>query len=409
LARTTAAEADWLARVLLGEVRQGALEALMEDAIARAASLPADAIRRAAMLGGDLAAVARAALLDGANALERFRLELFRPLQPMLAQPADSLDEALERLGPMDLEWKLDGARIQVHRRDDEVRVYSRLLNDVTAAVPEIVEAVRALPARALVLDGEAIALRPDGTPHPFPVTMRRFGRRLDVDALRAELPLRPFLFDVLHVDGDDLLDRPLSVRASTLAALAPVHVVPRAPVTSVDQAEAFFDQALEHGHEGVMAKAPGAAYAAGSRGLGWIKVKPAHTLDLVVLAVERGNGRRSQWLSNLHLGARRADGGWEMVGKTFKGMTDAMLEWQTRRFRELEVADDGWVVHVRPEQVVEIAFNDVQESPRYASGVALRFARVKRYRDDKRAADADTIDTVRAILRGDVKKARHR
>jgi len=409
LARATAAEADWLGRVLLGEVRQGALEGLMEDAIARAASLPADDVRRAAMLGGDLAAVARAALVEGRDGLARFRLELFRPLRPMLAQPADSLDEALERLGPMDLEWKLDGARVQMHRAGDDVRVYSRQLNDVTVAVPEIVDAVRALPAQTLVLDGEAIALRPDGTPQPFPVTMRRFGRRLDVDTLRRELPLAPYLFDVLHVDGEDVLDRPLSVRASLLAQLAPSLVVPRAPVTTVAEAEAFFDRALEHGHEGVMAKAPGAGYAAGSRGLGWIKVKPAHTLDLVVLAIERGSGRRAAWLSNLHLGARRDDGGWEMVGKTFKGMTDAMLEWQTRRFRELAVHDDGYVVQVRPEQVVEIAFNDVQDSPHYASGVALRFARVKRYRDDKPAAEADTIDTIRAILRGQVKKTRAR
>jgi DNA ligase-1 len=327
----------------------------------------------------------------------------------MLASPADSLDEVLARLGAAELEYKLDGARVQVHKRDDEVRVYSRLLNDVTVAVPELVESARSLPARELILDGEVIALKPDGTPHAFQTTMRRFGRRLEVDALRRELPLTPFYFDVLRRDGFDLLDAPLAERARVLADLAPASIVPSRAAASALEAEAFFDEALARGHEGIMAKAPGSAYAAGSRGVGWYKVKPAHTLDLVVLAVEHGSGRRSAWLSNLHLGARGGTGGFAMIGKTFKGMTDAMLEWQTKRFGELAVATDGHVVHVRPEQVVEIAFNDVQESTQYASGVALRFARVKRYRDDKTPDQADTLETVYAILRGQVGKKRAR
>ena len=406
-AKATQEEADWLARVMLGEVRQGALAGLMEDALARAADLPAADVRRAAMLSGDLGAVAHAALTEGRAALARFHLELFRPVMPMLASPAESLDEALERLGSADLEYKLDGARVQVHRRDDDVRVYSRLLNDVTVAVPELVESVRALPARELILDGEVIALKRDGTPHPFQTTMRRFGRRLEVEALRDELPLTPFFFDILRRDGVDLIDAPLSERAAVLGDAAPSSIVPRRTVASVAEAEAFYDEALERGHEGVMAKAPGAPYAAGSRGVGWYKVKPAHALDLVVLAVEHGSGRRRGWLSNLHLGARDGTGGFAMIGKTFKGMTDAMLAWQTKRFQELAVATDGYVVHLRPEQVVEIAFSDVQESTQYASGVALRFARVKRYRDDKTADEADTLETIYAILRGQVEKRR--
>jgi ATP-dependent DNA ligase I len=405
--RSTAEEADWLARVLLGEVRQGALSGLMEDALARAASITAAEVRRAAMLSGDLGAVAQAALTEGKAGLGRFQLELFRPVQPMLASPAESIEEAIASLGEAALEYKLDGARVQVHKRDDEIRVYSRLLNDVTVAVPELVESVRALPSRELILDGEVIALKPDGSPHPFQMTMRRFGRRLEVEGLRRELPLTPFFFDVLRRDGSDLLDTPLGERARLLADVVPTAVVPRRIVTDAAEAAAFFDEALDRGHEGIMAKAPGSPYAAGSRGVGWYKVKPAHTLDLVVLAVEPGSGRRRGWLSNLHLGAREPGGGFAMIGKTFKGMTDAMLAWQTERFRQLAIGTDGYVVHVRPEQVVEIAFSDVQESAQYASGVALRFARVKRYRDDKTADQADTLETVYAILRGQVGKTR--
>ncbi|MGH2899746.1 MAG: ATP-dependent DNA ligase, partial [Solirubrobacteraceae bacterium] len=298
------------------------------------------------------------------------------------------------------LEWKLDGARIQVHRRDDEVRVFTRQQNDVTAAVPEIVEIVRALPARTLLLDGEAIALRRDEKPEAFQTTMRRFGRRLDVERMRAELPLSAFFFDALHVDGEDLLDRTADDRFAALSAHVPEALrVPRVITSDAAEARAFLDAALARGHEGIMAKSLDAPYEAGRRGAGWLKVKRANTLDLVVIGVEWGSGRRRGFLSNLHLGARDpATGSFVMLGKTFKGMTDEMLAWQTRRFLELELARDEHTVYVRPEQVVEIAFDGVQSSPHYPGGVALRFARVKRYRDDKRAADADTIEAVRAL-----------
>jgi DNA ligase-1 len=320
----------------------------------------------------------------------------------MLAQPAADVGEAVERLGEALFEWKLDGARIQVHKAGDLVRVYSRSLKEVTPAVPEVVELARALPAREAILDGEAIALRPDGSPHPFQVTMRRFGRRLDVDRLRAELPLTPFLFDLLHLDGQPLLDEPLSRRMAALAGLAPAGaLVPRETTADPARAEAFLAAARAAGHEGVMAKAPAAPYEAGSRGSAWLKVKPAQTLDLVVLAAEWGSGRRQGLLSNLHLGARDAErGGFVMLGKTFKGLTDELLAWQTKEILAREHGRDRWTVHARPELVVEIAFNDLQASPHYPGGLALRFARVKRYRSDKTAAQADTYETVRAIYR---------
>jgi DNA ligase-1 len=399
-ARATREEQDFLARLLTGELRQGALEGVLADAVARAAGVPAGAVRRAAMLGGGLPEVARAALASGEAGLAAFRLALLRPLQPMLAQSADDVDEALGRLGTAALEWKLDGARVQVHRDGDQVRVFSRQGNDVTVAVPEVVEIVRALPARSLVLDGEAIGLRADGKPEPFQTTMRRFGRRLDVPRLRAELPLTPFFFDLLHVDGEDLIDRSAAERARALEDLVRADLrVPRRVTGDAAEARAFFEAALAAGHEGLLAKSLDATYEAGRRGAGWLKVKRAKTLDLVVLAVEWGSGRRRGFLSNLHLGARDpASGGFVMLGKTFKGMTDEMLAWQTRRFLELEIARDEWTVHVRPEQVVEIAFDGIQASPHYPGGLALRFARVKRYRDDKSASEADTIDTVRAL-----------
>jgi DNA ligase-1 len=406
--RATAAERDFLMRLTLGELRQGALAGVMEEAIARAAEVPVAEIRRAAMLAGDLPTVARAALVEGSAGLVRFGLELFRPLQPMLAQAAEDLPDALERLGEAGLEYKLDGARVQVHRAGQEVRVFSRRLNDVSAAVPELVTAVRALPGSEMILDGEVVALDSTGAPQPFQITMRRFGRRLDVERLQAELPLRTYLFDLLRLDGRDLIDRPASERAAALEELAPSIVVPRKVTRVLEEAETFYDQALASGHEGLMAKALDAPYQAGGRGLTWLKIKPAHTLDLVVLAVEWGHGRRSGWLSNIHLGARDpATGAFVMLGKTFKGMTDAMLAWQTERFQQLAVASEGHVVHLRPEQVVEVAFADVQESPHYPAGLALRFARVKRYRDDKPASEADTVETVRAILRGQVRKTR--
>jgi DNA ligase-1 len=319
----------------------------------------------------------------------------------MLAQPAGDISEALDRLGEAALELKLDGARVQVHKAGGDVRVYSRRGHDVTQAVPELVESVQALPPRELLFDGEVIALRPDGSPHPFQTTMRRFGRKLDVARLREELPLTPFFFDVLHLDGTDLIDRPAGERFAAMADAAPVLAVPRLVTADPEEADAFFEDALRRGHEGIMAKALDAPYEAGRRGSSWLKVKPAHTLDLVVLAVEWGSGRRQGWLSNLHLGARDPEnGGFVMLGKTFKGMTDEMLAWQTKKLQELAIGTEGgWVVHVRPELVVEIAFSDVQESPQYPAGMALRFARVKRYREDKTAAEADTIDTVRKIL----------
>ena len=401
-ARGTAEEQRFLRRLAFGELRQGALEGVMADAIARAANVGLSSVRRALLAAGELADVAEVALSQGEAGLSRFRVQIFRPLPPMLATPAADAEEAIERLGEAALEYKLDGARIQVHRAGDEVRVFSRRLNDVTAAVPEVVEATLALPAKQLILDGEVLALRPDGTPLPFQVTMRRFGRRLDVDALRRELPLTPFLFDVLHVDGGDLFDEPQSKRALALDELAPAAMrVPTALAASAEEVDEFFQSALRHGHEGIMAKSRTASYEAGSRGFAWLKLKPAHTLDLVILAVEWGSGRRQGWLSNLHLGARDPEnGGFVMLGKTFKGLTDEMLAWQTERLLALEIARDDWTVHVKPELVAEIAFSDVQVSPQYPGGLALRFARVKRYRTDKTAAEADTIETVREIHR---------
>ncbi len=401
-ARATVDEQQFLTALAIGEVRQGALEGVLVEAVAKAAGLPSDRVRRAVMLAGDLGTVACAVLGgDGEAALARYQLELFRPVQPMLADSAPNVSDALGDLGEAVLEWKLDGARIQVHRRDDRVAVYTRSLNDVTSAVPEVTEAVRALSARELILDGEVIALAPEGTPLPFQVTMRRFGRRLDVEALRAELPLTPFFFDLLWCDGEEFLDRPLSERMQRLDEVVPAaRRVPRIVTADVDEARRFEADALALGHEGVMAKSLAAPYAAGRRGSAWLKVKTARTLDLVVLAAEWGSGRRKGWLSNLHLGARDpTTGGFVMLGKTFKGMTDEILEWQTQELLARESGRDGHVVYVRPELVVEIAFNDVQRSPQYPGGVALRFARVKGYRPDKHATDADTIAAVRGLL----------
>lgn len=399
--RATPEEQDFLARLVLGELRQGALKGLLIEGIARAAEVSASEVRRALMLTGDPASVARTALAEGRSGLRRFSVRLFRPLQPMLAQPAEDLSDAIRRLANVGLEWKLDGARVQVHKSGQEVRVYSRRLNDVTVAVPEIVEVVRSLPAREILLDGETLALRADGSPHPFQVTMRRFGRKLDVERVQREIPLTPFFFDCLYVEGETLLDRPAAERFAALAHALPAEaIVPRIVTADSEQGEAFLQEALRGGHEGMMAKALEAPYEAGRRGQGWLKVKPSHTLDLVVLAAEWGHGRRRGWLSNLHLGARNpAGGGFVMLGKTFKGMTDAMLAWQTQKLQEVEVGRDAHTVHVHPVFVVEVAFNEVQASPKYPAGLALRFARVKRYRPDKRPDDADTIDAVREIF----------
>ncbi len=400
LARATSDEHNFLAHLIFGELRQGALEGIMLDAVARASEIPAAEIRRAHMLSGSLPAVAHAALSEGRSALTAFGVQLFRPLQPMLAQSASDVTDALTRLGEAGFEYKLDGARIQVHKSGDEVRIYSRRLNEVTATVPELVTAVQALPARELVLDGEAIALQSNGRPHDFQTTMKRFGSRLDIAKLQVDLPMRAFFFDCLYRDGESLLDHSAADRVASLNdAIAPEMAVMRLVTGDAAEADAFMKRSLAAGHEGVVAKALNAPYEAGRRGASWLKVKLATTLDLVVLAVEWGHGRRQGKLSNLHLGARDpASGGFVMLGKTFKGMTDALLEWQTRELLARETHRDEWMVHVRPELVVEIAFDDIQSSPRYPGGLALRFARVKGYRPDKRADEADTIDTVRAM-----------
>jgi DNA ligase-1 len=400
MALATEHEQEFLARLLCGELRQGALEGVMADAVARASQLPAADVRRAAQRAGSLPDVVRAALRDGAAGLRSFGVKLFRPLQPMLAKPADDMADAMSQLNHAALDYKLDGARVQVHRSGDEVRIYTRRLNEITIAVPELVESVRALPVREIVLDGEAIALREDGAPAPFQVTMSRFGSRVDVDSLRVATPLSAFYFDALQLDGESLLDTPAAARFEAMRQVLPATlVIPRIETGETEDAEAFMRRSKAAGHEGIVAKSLDAAYDAGRRGGAWLKVKQADSLDLVVLAAEWGNGRRKGWLSNLHLGARDPDNGaFVMLGKTFKGLTDAVLEWQTRELLAREIGREGQVVHVRPELVVEIAFEGVQSSSRYPGGVALRFARVKRYRSDKTAAHADTIDRVRAI-----------
>jgi DNA ligase-1 len=403
-ARATEPEQRFLTGLLLGDLRQGALAGVMVDAVARAAGVPVSDVRRALMVAGDLGEVAAAAIADGTAGLAGFRLTPLRPLQPMLAQTAGSVQEALDRVGPAALEWKLDGARLQVHRLGGEVRAFTRNLADVTDRVPEVVETIRQLSLEAAVLDGEAIALDGDGRPRPFQVTMSRFGSRRGVEELRETVALTFFVFDCLHLDGDDLLDRPARQRFAALTERVPENLrVPRLETEDAAEAERFLDDALEHGHEGVMVKALDAPYEAGRRGGSWLKVKRTDTLDLVVLAAEWGHGRRQGWLSNLHLGARDpATGGFVMLGKTFKGMTDAMLAWQTERLLELETRRDSYTVHFRPELVVEVAFDGVQASRRYPGGLALRFARVKGYRPDKAPSEADTIDTVRAVHAGE-------
>ena len=400
-ARATEHERAFLARLLIGELRQGALEGLMIEAVAAAADLPAETVRRAAMIAGGVTAIATGALTGGAEALSRYAIALFQPLAPMLAQPADDIEDAMAHIPMAALEWKLDGARVQVHKDGDIVRIYSRTGNEVTQAAPEVVEAMGAARSRRLILDGETIALKASGAPYPFQDTMRRFGRALDIGAMRLTMPLSVFFFDCLRREDQDLVPTPATMRFEALSAVLPSSLlIPRLVTSDMAAAQAFYDDALERGHEGVMVKALDAPYDSGARSAQWLKVKRAHTLDLVVLAAEWGHGRRRGWLSNLHLGARDpANGGFVMLGKTFKGMTDAMLAWQTDELLKREVSRDEWTVGVRPELVVEITFNDLQASLRYPGGLALRFARVKGYRPDKNAADADTIDTVRAIF----------
>jgi DNA ligase-1 len=400
--RATAAERQFLTALLVGELRQGALSGVMTDAIAGAAQLPVEQVRQAAMYARDLGVIAEVALTEGAAALGQFQFELFSPVAPMLAQTAADVSEALTELtGTLAFEWKMDGARIQAHKRDGEVRIFTRSLNEVTAALPEIVESMRALEAREFALDGEAIVVDAAERPVPFQITMRRFGRKLNVEQLRHELPIRGYFFDCLFLDGQALTSLTTQQRFEALSRTLPSRLqMPRLITSSAVDAQAFYEAALAAGHEGVMAKALDAPYQAGNRDAHWLKIKRAHTLDLVVLAAEWGHGRRSGKLSNLHLGALDpATGDYVMLGKTFKGLTDAMLEWQTRQLLQRETRRDQWTVYVRPELVVEIAFSDLQSSSRYPGQVALRLARVKRYREDKRAAEADTMDSVRRIV----------
>ena len=394
--RATPEERQFLTRLVIGEIRQGALERLLLDAIAKAAARsPAD-VRQAFMYSGNIGEVARAALAEGSEGLARLSLRLFKPVSPMLAGSAADVEEAVERLDEAAFEYKLDGARIQVHKGGDEVRIFTRQLQDVTERLPDIVEWARALPAREALLDGEALALRSDGRPHPFQVTMRRLGRSKEIATLRQELPLSPFMFDLLYLDGGSLVDRPYRERSKQLIDVVSSAAVPRLTTNQPDEARKFFQQALAGGHEGIMAKSLSSLYQAGQRGAQWLKLKEAATLDLVILAAEWGNGRRTGWLSNLHLGARDGGNGqFVILGKTFKGLTDEMLRWQTEKLLSLETHRDASTVYVRPELVVEIAFSDVQESPRYPGGVALRFARVKRYRPDKTVEQADSLQTV--------------
>ncbi len=397
----TVAERVFLLELLSGELRQGAQEGVLLDAIATAADLPATAVRRAFMLTGEIPLVAVTALREGEAGLARFRVEVFRALRPMLASPAETAAAAMVLMdGDAFVDCKLDGVRVQLHRDGEQVRVYTRQLHDVTGMVPEVAQVARTLPWSRFVLDAEAIGLNEDGTPLPFQVTMRRFGRKVDVGRMRFALPLTTVVFDALLLDDEETIDWPAHRRFAALEQIPAAHRVHRERVSNLEQAEAFYERVVDAGHEGIMVKDPEAPYQAGARGRSWLKVKPTHTLDLVVLAAEWGSGRRTGWLSNLHLGARDPDGGgFVMLGKTFKGLTDELLAWQTEALQKMEVDRNEWQVFVRPELVVEIAFNDVQASSQYPGGVALRFARVKRYRKDKKPEEADTIEAVRALL----------
>ncbi|MFD5860250.1 ATP-dependent DNA ligase [Streptomyces chartreusis] len=394
-------EQRFLFGLITGEVRQGALDAVAVEGLALATEAPPADVRRAVMLAGSLQDVARALLADGPGSLERFRLTVGRPVLPMLAHTASAVSEAVDKLGACAVEEKLDGIRVQVHRDGDSVRLYTRTLDDITDRLPEVTSAALELRGERFILDGEVIAFDDTGRPRSFQETAGRVGSRVDVATAAAEVPVSPVFFDALSVDGHDLLDLPFTERHAELARLVPEPMrVRRALVSGPEdlaRAEGFLAETLERGHEGVVVKALDAPYSAGRRGASWLKVKPVHTLDLVVLAAEWGHGRRTGKLSNLHLGARTADGGFVMLGKTFKGMTDAMLAWQTERLQELAVRSDDWVVTVRPELVVEIAYDGLQRSTRYPAGVTLRFARVIRYREDKRPEEADTVDTLLA------------
>ncbi|MEV5182053.1 ATP-dependent DNA ligase [Streptomyces werraensis] len=401
LGASTEAEQRFLRGLLTGEVRQGALDAVAVEGLAQATGAASAGVRRAVMLAGSLQPVAGALLADGPEALERFRLTVGRPVQPMLAHSASSVAEAVDKLGVCAVEEKLDGIRVQVHRDGDTVRVHTRTLDDITDRLPEVTRAARELEVRRFILDGEVISFDDAGRPRSFQETAGRVGSRVDVATAARETPVSPVFFDALSVDGRDLLDLPFAERHAELARLVPEPMRVRRTLVDgpgdLEAAERFLAETLERGHEGVVVKGLQAPYSAGRRGASWLKVKPVHTLDLVVLAAEWGHGRRTGKLSNLHLGARTADGGFAMLGKTFKGMTDAVLEWQTKRLREIAVDESGYTVTVRPELVVEIAYDGLQRSSRYPAGVTLRFARVIRYREDKRPEEADTVETVLA------------
>jgi DNA ligase-1 len=400
--RTSAEERNFVSGLLMGEIRQGALEGLILDAVSKAANLPFDDVRQAMMFSGNLGEVARAALEQGAAGLSRFTLRLLTPVSPMLANSSEDVSAALERLGEAAFEYKLDGARIQVHRCGEDVAIFTRQLQNVTERLPEVVEWTRSLAVRDIVLEGEALSLRADGRPYPFQVTMRRLGRTKGIESIRKELPLSSFYFDCLYLENEGpLLSFPYQKRMEALSRIVPTSsLVPQMVTGHAAEAEHFLQQALNAGHEGVMAKSLLAPYVAGQRGFHWLKLKPATTLDLVVLAVEWGHGRRSRWLSNLHLGARDIESGqFAMLGKTFKGLTDEMLRWQTDKLLSLEVARDDWTVFVKPELVVEVAFGEIQESPRYPAGLALRFARVKSYRPEKSVNESDTLQTVKTLF----------
>ena len=397
--RASQPEQDFLRRVLYGELRQGALEGVVLEAVAQSAGIAAAKVRRAVLMAGNLPAAARAALTGGQAALDAISVRVMQPVRPRLADSADDVDAALADIDEAALEYKLDGARVQIHKAGDDVRIFSRTLNDVTASVPEVVAVTRALPAGDVILDGEVIALDESGAPRQFQTTMRRFGRTKEVEARQSELPLTLFAFDCLFAEGTSLLDEPLGRRLHELTRIAPAVAVPRVLRPTREEAHAFAKAALDRGHEGVMVKALSSPYAAGRRGSAWLKVKQARSLDLVVIAAEWGHGRRHGWLSNLHLAAREpSTNSFVMLGKTFKGMTDEMLAWQTQELLSREIGRDGITVHVRPELVVEVAFNEIQDSSQYPGGLTLRFARVKRYRSDKTAADANTIDDVRRL-----------
>jgi DNA ligase-1 len=399
--RTNREESNFLSRLIRGELRQGSLEGIMIEALARAAEVPVDKMRAAAMLSGDLSLAGRVAIEKGIVGLGQFQIRVLHPFKPMLAQTAKDVGDAMDSLGEAALEYKMDGIRIQAHRLGDEVRVFTRNLNDVTEAVPDLVEIVLGIPAINLVLDGEALSLDKGGKPRSFQTTMRRFGRKLNVASMREALPLTPFFFDCLYMNGESLMHQRERERFSVLQqTVLPEYLMPRKLALERGTAERFLSEALGAAHEGIVAKAPDAPYEPGIRSGNWLKIKPSHVFDLVVLAAEWGHGRRRGWLSNLHLGARDPEGGgFVMLGKTFKGLTDAMLQWQTKRLLELETARAQWTVYVRPELVVEVAFNEIQSSPHYPAGLALRFARIRRYRPDKSPEEADTIGSVRSML----------